>query len=47
MQPYSRFIGLLAVMAAMSAHGEIPVSDALLAAALPYAPRNPNTNPIQ
>src|SRR5258708_8433798 len=24
MQPYSCFIGLLAVMAAMSAHGEIP-----------------------
>ena len=40
MQPYSRFIGILAVMAALSAHGEIP-SDPTQVHPLPVGARAP------
>ncbi|HEY3655372.1 MAG TPA: peroxiredoxin family protein [Steroidobacteraceae bacterium] len=40
MQPYSRFIGILAVMAALSAHGEIP-SDPTQVHPLPVGARVP------
>jgi hypothetical protein len=40
MQPYSRFIGILAAMAALSAHGEIP-SDPTQVHPLPVGARAP------